>query len=420
MMNKPIQLYHLSNEIPVIICNNEFQTSKILISLGFGARDENLHEYGITHFIEHLLCQSVDGDTSFENLKKKIEILGGNINFYTNYSKIGCSVNVIPEHLINIIKVIAPQITTPIFDNEKIEREKNIILSEYKRSVDNNSWSMLKFENLFHGTGLGHSVLGTIETIKSFTATQLSNYYFSHLTCDKCNIVVAGQIADTNQLLSTLESAFGRIPHIPYEHSILPIQQTVMHDLKPDAQNIKLALAFVAKISDDPRAQILVSVFRKILQDRLMSVLRYEKGLAYFIQCYTMGVMDTKLYAIGTEFSPQNIEHAVGIIATVCKDLLTTKPITAQELYIARNVIKFNNAQIIDSLDKSCDLQAQHMLYYNKIYDVGATNQILEQIKTSDVMTLGQTLLCAPVSVVTQGPALECDVKDVWYKHFVV
>ncbi len=419
MMDKTTELYRLSNGIPVVICDRGFRTSKILISLGFGARDESEHEYGITHFIEHLLGQSLDGDTNFAGLKKKIEALGGIINLYTNYSKIGCFVNVIPEHLIEAINIIAPQIMAPVFDAKKIEQERNVILSEYRRSVDNNSWGMFKFEKLFHGTGLGHPTLGTAETIKSFTDKQLSDYYFSHLSCDKCNIVVAGQIANKNLLLSLLESAFGKMPCIPYEHDILSIQPIVAHALKQDMKNVKLALAFVVQKLDSRKAQITLGLFRKILQDRLMAALRYDNGLVYSVQCNTMGPLDTKICVVGTDADTQNIDRIVSIIAATCKDIFISNPITVQELDAAKNVVKFNNAQIIDSIDKSCDLQAQHLLYYNDVYDIDIENHILEEIKISDVMNFGEILLHAPLSVVTQGPKYDCDIIKIWEEIFL-
>ena len=121
-MKHTTHLYCLSNGIPVVVSNTFFQTCKILISLDFGASDETQGEYGITHFIEHLLGQSVSGETSFGNLQKKIERLGGNIGLYTSYTKIGCWVNVIPENLVDAVKIIAPQIMTPLFDEQKIKQ----------------------------------------------------------------------------------------------------------------------------------------------------------------------------------------------------------------------------------------------------------------------------------------------------------
>ena len=82
-MKRIISVHYLSNGIPVIVCGASFQTCKISVNLGFGARDEKEQEYGITHFIEHLVGQSVTGEATFDSLKKKIEVFGGNINLYT-------------------------------------------------------------------------------------------------------------------------------------------------------------------------------------------------------------------------------------------------------------------------------------------------------------------------------------------------
>ncbi|MBR2412041.1 MAG: insulinase family protein [Alphaproteobacteria bacterium] len=412
------KLYYLSNKIPVIIHNTSFQTCGILISLNFGACDEKAQEYGITHFIEHILGQSVTGDLSFKNLKQNIELFGGKINLYTNYEKIACSINILPEHLINIIKLIAPQITNPLFDIKKIEQEKRVIISEYKRFVDNNSWQSFKFKQLFHGTGLEHPILGTPETILSFTPEKLSQYYFSHLSNDKINIVIVGKVYDVKQVLSELENAFGKIPFVSYQRKLSSVLPTIKHDSKPDVTNIKLGLAFAANLSHERKNKLAVGLFRKILQDRLMNILRYETGLVYSIQCLTMGTQDTKLYTIETETSTHNIENVVKNIALVCHDIINKNPITIEELQTAKNVIKFQLASMMDSVDKTCNLYAQHIEHYHKLYNIDSEVRILDKIQQSDINNIALIFLESPLSIVTQGTDAGCDIMKIWNDFF--
>ena len=413
------EIYYLSNKIPVIICNTDFQTCKILISLDFGGFDETVQEYGITHFIEHLLGQSVSGEKSFGHLKKKIETLGGDINLYTNYEKIGCFVNVLPEYLIDVVNIVAPQIITPVFDVKSVEHEKNVILEEYNRYVASNSWTIFKYQSLFKNTGLEHCILGTVENIQSFTAETLSKYYFSHLSSNKCNIVIIGSVYDLKNLLSKLENTFGKIPYISYERNFSAIQQTVKHNLKLDTENIKLALSFSAKIPYERKDQIIIGLLRKILQDRLIDSLRYKKGLVYFIRCSTMGIPGTKLYTIETETNIQNIKSVVKTIALVCKNILKIEPITQEELKFAKNVIKFNSAKIMDSIDKSCDLFAQYMIHYHSVYNADYEDEILNKIQLSDIQDMAQKFLNSPLSVVTQGPEYDCDIVKLWEEQFL-
>jgi len=411
-------VYYLSNKIPVIVCDAEFQTCRILISLDFGARDENENEYGITHFIEHLLGQSVIGNGTFNDLKKKIEILGGDINLYTTHTKVCLGINVIPDNLNKVIKIITPQIMTPLFDSQKIEKEKNIILDEYKRSIDSRYWTLFKYENLLKNTGFGHHILGTPKTIQSFTKDILSNYYFSHLSNDKINIVFVGQINDKENLLYELEQGFGKMSTVSYEHKIYPIQQVVAQKLKPDAKNIKLTLAFAPKISTERKNQLAIGIFRTILQKRLIESLRFEKGFVYAITCSTMGDINTKLYTIETECSPQNIDNIIKDIAVICKNFVKSEPITAEELQVAKNVFKYSLLREMDSIDAICAHYAQHMTCYGTLYDVDVDKQTLDNLTLQDIMIIGKTLLNAPFSGVTYGAAHGCDVIDVWNKNF--
>ena len=417
-MQPHTNIHYLSNGIPVILRNAPFRTCKILFSLHFGAGDETAPEYGITHFIEHLLGQSTTGDKTFGNLTKKIEILGGAISLYTTYNKIGCYINILPEHLINTIQIIAPQIMFPVFDTEKIEQEKCVILTEHKRYSTQNSWFLFAQENLFKNTGLGHSITGTPETIKSFTPETLSKYYHSRLSSDKFNIVVIGQINNTDKLLSELENAFGNMPHIPYKKKSWTTTPIIAHDFKQEISNTKLVLAFADKIPDTRKDQIATGLFKKILQDRLINALRYQNGLVYSVKCLTMGTGNTKLYTIETEAPPHQIETITKLIAPECTNILTIQPITPKELQIAKNVIKYQNARVMDSIDKSCETYAQYMKHYDKVYDFDMENLELDKITISDITKTGHTILNAPISIITQGPEQNDNIINIWTKNF--
>lgn len=410
----------LSNGIPVILRNAPFHTCKMLFSLHFGAGDETAPEYGITHFIEHLLGQSTTGDKSFGTLTKKIEILGGTVSLYTTYNKIGCYINILPEHLIDTIQIIAPQITSPVFDTEKIEQEKHIILTEHKRYIAQNSWFLFAQKNLFKNTGLGHSITGTPETIKSFTSESLSKYYHSHLSSDKFNIVVIGQINNTEKLLSELESTFGNMPHTPYKRKSWTTTPVIAHDFKQDSNNTKLVLAFAANIPDTRKDQIATGLFKKILQDRLINTLRYKNGLVYSVKCLTMGVENTKLYTIETEAQPQLIETITQIIASECKNILESIPITTNELQTAKNVIKYQNARVMDSIDKICETYAQYMKHYNKVYNFDDENLELRNLTLSDITNVGRTFLGSPISIITQGPTNNDNLINIWNRNFIL
>jgi predicted Zn-dependent peptidase len=418
-MHPQTNIHYLSNEIPVILRNAPFHTCKILFSLHFGASDETAPEYGITHFIEHLLGQSTTGDRTFGNLTKKIEILGGAISLYTTYNKIGCYINTLPEHLIDTIQIIAPQIMSPVFDTEKIEQEKHIILTEHKRYIAQNSWFLFAQKNLFKNTGLGHSVTGTPETIESFTPEALSKYYHSHLSSDKFNIVVIGQINDTEKLLSELENAFGNMPHIPYKRKSWTTTPIIAHDCKQDTCNTKLVLAFADKIPDTRKDQIATGLFKKILHDRLINALRYQNGLVYSVKCLTMGVGNTKLYTIETETQPHQIESIAKIIASECTNILTTHQITSKELQIAKNVIKYQNTRVMDSIDKSCETYAQYMNHYGKVYDFDVENSELNTLTISDITKTGHAILTSPISIITQGPEQNDNIINIWNKNFI-
>ena len=50
-------LHKLSNGVTVILDPMDLETTAVKVYFNTGSRDELPHEYGLTHFCEHMLCK---------------------------------------------------------------------------------------------------------------------------------------------------------------------------------------------------------------------------------------------------------------------------------------------------------------------------------------------------------------------------
>ncbi len=409
----------LSNGITVIMDNADSLTCSISINLGIGTQNESRKEYGITHFLEHMLGQGTHTYPSFSLLNRRLESCGATLDIRTYLNDISFSGTVLAENLDVLIEIIADELQNSLFDDGVIENEKKVILDEQRRYVNVNSWWLFKAEKLLGA----HNILGTPEIIQSFTRQHLLNYYHRHLSSDNILIVISGKIGNEETLKKRLEQLFSWIPKQNVKKVPTNITPTIAHNFISGAKNQKITFAWADSIEStvanrDRKAAM--GLFRKILQNRLMHAVREQNGLSYSIQCSTMEWAGAKLHTINSETLPQSIEYLIATTANVCRNITSDIPITANELLSAQMVVKLQNAQIMESSAKRCALYANYFRKYKSVYNVSAEINKINNLVLDDVIMAGHDFFATPISILTQGNVLECDVKDTWNKHFVI
>lgn len=418
MMTLPI-IFRLSNGIPVIIDNADSLTCSISVNLGIGTQNESRAEYGITHFLEHMFGQGTHTHSSFSLLNRRLESCGAILDIRTSLDDISFSGTVLAENLNTLIETIADELQNSLFDDSVIENEKKVILDEQRRYENVNSWWLFKAKKLLGA----HNILGTPETIQSFARQHLLDYYHRHLSADNMLIVISGKISNKETLKKQLEQLFSWIPKQDIKKASTNITPTIAHNFISGAKNQKIAFAWADSIESsvtnrDRKAAM--GLFRKILQNRLMQAVREQNGLSYSIQCSTMEWAGTKLHTINSETLPQNIGHLIANTANVCRSIISNTPITADELLSAQMVVKLQNAQIMEFGTKRCALYANYFRKYKAIYNVATETNRINNLVLDDIIMAGHDFFATPISILTQGPVLECNVIDTWYKYFVV
>jgi zinc protease len=142
-----IEKYSLSNGIPVFFVpmhSSPVVTVQAWVTQGSAHETESLA--GISHFIEHALFKGTRNHKVGE-VAKEIESHGGEINAFTSFEQTAFYTTLASRYFENGLDVIADMIRNPTFDPEEMEREKEVILEEIKRSYDsaartvsNNLW----------------------------------------------------------------------------------------------------------------------------------------------------------------------------------------------------------------------------------------------------------------------------------------
>lgn len=199
----------LSNGMRVVGETMEnYRSVSVSVWIRAGSVYENEDERGVSHFIEHMLFKGTD-KRSAGDIAEEIDAVGGNLNAFTSKECTCFYVKVLDENLPKAVEILADLICNSKLDNADIEREKGVILEEI--SMNEDSPEDLAHETLcqtfYEGDPLASPVLGTAQSVASFTRDTLVNYMSRLYRPENMVIAIAGHF-NIDEFMNAAESCF--------------------------------------------------------------------------------------------------------------------------------------------------------------------------------------------------------------------
>ena len=135
-----------------------------------GSRDETEAEGGITHFIEHMVFKGTQRRRGYL-INQRMESVGGYLNAFTSKEHTCFYARGLSEHLDRALETVLDLVTQPTVPPKELEKEKDVVIEEIKMYEDApEDYVFDRYEAaLYPGHPLGRPVIGTPESVRSFT-----------------------------------------------------------------------------------------------------------------------------------------------------------------------------------------------------------------------------------------------------------
>ncbi len=179
------------------------------VAIGFwfqcGSRYEQKNEKGISHFVEHMLFKGTKTRTAFD-IASSFDKIGGYVNAFTEREQV-CLHCVVPAiHAHTALEVLCDMIENSVFNEDEIERERKVIISEIISSLDDPEETALdaSIETVWPDNPISSSILSTKKDIKKITRQSLKNWYTKYFVTGPLMVSVSGNVGET-KLQATLE-----------------------------------------------------------------------------------------------------------------------------------------------------------------------------------------------------------------------
>jgi len=189
------------------------ETSKIVycgVIIDVGSRHENENQYGMAHFVEHLLFKGTE-KRSVTQIINRLENVGGELNAFTAKEETGVYSAVLQEYTERAIELIADITLNSVFEIKQINLEREVILDEIDTYEDSPAELIFdEFEKqLFSNNyALGHFILGEKALLRKYTRDDIFEFYKQHYKPQNMVLFVRGN-ADFKKLVNCGEKYFG-------------------------------------------------------------------------------------------------------------------------------------------------------------------------------------------------------------------
>jgi predicted Zn-dependent peptidase len=356
-----------------------------------GSRDEMSGEFGMAHFIEHMLFKGTKKRKAYHILSR-LEDVGGELNAYTTKEETAVHASFMKEDYERAIEIISDITFNSQLPEKEIEKEKDVVIEEINSYLDTPAEFIFDDfeEQIFSGLPIGHNILGSSDTVKSFTRKSLSGFISKNYNTDQMVFCSVGNISG-EKLLKLFRKYFSPVPekklqgrtYLNWDYNPLKIVKE-----KDTFQNHCIIGNIAYNLKDDRRMGMFLLnniLGGQGLNSRLNLSLREKNGFAYNVESSYNPYYDTGAFSIYFGTDTQNLDKSISITYTELNRLRTTKLGNIQ-LSKAKNQIKGYLARGYENHESLMLSLGKSLIAFDRIESLEETCKKLDSISSSDLL----------------------------------
>jgi len=390
----------LENGLTVILKeDHSAPVAAVQVWVKTGSANETREEAGITHQIEHMIFKGTPTKDTGE-IARTIETSGGRINAYTSFDRTVYFAEIDSARLNTALDVLLDAVQHSLFDPEELKKEKEVVLEEYRRSLDipenQLSWAIMALAYQKHP--YGRPIIGYEKTISSFDREMILKYVDKWYTPRNMVVVAVGDF-ETSKALSTIKKLVRNFPERTGATSDRP-KEPPQTELRKTIQNARVQQVYLdlcwhipGLTHDDTYAlDILEIILGQGKTSRLYQALKMKANRVYDVSAGAYALTDPSLFSVDATLHPEKLDQA---LAAMGKEIsaLTRTPVSQRELSEAK--AKAEAAFVFDMEDMAG--QARTLGFFQTMtgdmYNADVYLSRIKQVTADDILRVSRTYL---------------------------
>ncbi|WP_100403031.1 M16 family metallopeptidase [Bacillus sp. FJAT-42315] len=387
-------------EIPTV------RSAAIGIWIATGSRDETPENNGISHFLEHMFFKGTETKSAKE-IAESFDSIGGQVNAFTSKEYTCYYAKVLDNHASYALSTLADMFFHSAFDQEEMDKEKNVVAEEikmYEDTPDDIVHDLLS-RAVYENHSLGYPILGTEETLSTFTRDTLKQYMHDMYTPDRVVISIAGNVSE--ELVKQAEELFGS-----YEGGSRPTNETIPEfycnklSRKKETEQAHLCLGFqgLPLGNEDIYSLIILNnIVGGSMSSRLFQEVREQRGLAYSVFSYHSSFQDSGLVTIYGGTGAKQLDQLFETIQSTLSSL-KQEGITAKELHNSKEQLKGSLMLSLESTNSRMSRNGKNELVLRKHRSLDEIVSLIDRVTLDSVNNMSERIFTKDYSAALISP----------------
>ncbi|MEL6443770.1 MAG: pitrilysin family protein [Bacteroidota bacterium] len=364
--------------------------------IGAGSRDEAPEEAGLAHFIEHMVFKGTTRRRG-HHIAQRMEAVGGYLNAFTSKEYTCYYARALDEHLGRALDVVLDLALDPVFPEKEIEKEQDVVLEEIKMYAD--APEDLIFDHyeatIYPDHPLGWPVLGTPETVRSFTRDNLRAFVETRYTPNRLVVSVAGNVEHgaVVALVRKLTAGFDR--------ALVPVDRAPVNGYAPrrvvETRPIQQAHLVVGTrawgLQDERRTA--VSILNTILgggmSSRLSQNIREKYGYCYSVYSFANMLADAGDFGVYIGVDAGKVDRARHLVEREL-DKLATRRVSDRMLNRAKTQLKGSMMLGLESMSNRMMRMGKVELAFERYFTLDDVIAHVDAVTADDVRDVAAAL----------------------------
>ena len=383
----------LKNGLQIITQNRpDIETVSLGIWINTGSAYETEENNGISHFIEHMVFKGTKKRNALQ-ISEDIENVGGQSNAYTSREFTAFYAKMLKTDIELGIDIISDFITSPIFDESEMLKEKEVVIQEIKQSIDTPDDAVFDYfqTDAFPNLPIGRTILGPDNNVRSFTPDMLRDYMHTHYAAENMVVVAVGNL-NHDEFVRMVEQRLNSVQANSYFH-IEPQTYTGGFSIqKRDIEQVHMLLGFQGIEYKNPMyypISVFSTIFGGGMSSRLFQEIREKRGLVYTVYSFTNAHTAGGLFGIYAGTTADELNELIPVVTNEIKKVCEEK-ITQTELNRAKTQLKASMLMSLESSSSTAEVMARQYLVHHRIIPTEEIIARVEDVSIDDVQQAAQ------------------------------
>jgi predicted Zn-dependent peptidase len=358
-----------------------------------GSRSETEAEHGISHMLEHMAFKGTKSRNALQ-IAEAIENVGGDLNAATSVEHTGYFARVLKEDVALAGDILSDILQNSLFEQDELDREQQVIVQEIGAARDNPDDHVF---DLFQSAAypdqpIGRTILGTVESVNSFSPDSIRAYMDRNYVGDRMVICAAGNV-DHDALVDIAHDRFhdlraGGAPEPLKAHYIGGEER-----LLSDHEQAHIVLGFEGRAYNSDgfyAAQILASILGGGMSSRLFQEVREKRGLCYSVYAFHWAFADSGIFGVAASTGENEVTDLLPVVLDELQR--ATQTITDEEVVRVRNQIRAGLLMSLESPSSRAGQLARQQILWGRPIPLQETVERINRITADRVKQIAHQL----------------------------